>query len=202
MASDPQDTVSNAAVDAITVVEAGRLGFSNLPSMSTMFPASPVLKGELNDVESKYFDGGKYTGDEVTIDGLNGIVTNGHGFSENVDLNYTKAPDMVVANAGKAGGHPSNAYVPNPTSPGGTIGVPNDNPESKPAPPASFTAMNGFGGATGGGPSAIDSLGLPITPRAAATEISNSTKSYPRGESAWSSAQKIDSQAPTDANED
>lgn len=201
MASDFQETVDNAAVDAISAVEAGRLGFSNSTSMKSTFVASPIHKGEMTDVESIYFDGGKHSGDSVTIDGLNGTVKNGYGFSENVDLNYSSAPDMTIASAGLAGGHPANAYVPNPSSPGGVIGVPNDNPESKPVPPEAFKSMNGFGGATGGGPSVLDDKGMPITPRSSAGEISNSQKSYPRGESSWATSQKIDSKTSTDANE-
>ena len=94
----------------------------------------------------------------------------------------------------------ANAYVPNPSSPGGVIGTPNDNPSQKPASPPSFIDMKGFGGATGGGPSAIDSDGLPITPQSTAEEISQSTKTHPRGESGWTTSQKLDSRTTVDAN--
>ena len=94
----------------------------------------------------------------------------------------------------------ANAYVPNPSSPGGVIGTPIDNPESKPAPPEAFTSMNGLGGATGGGPSMVNSEGTPVKPSDSAANISQSRKSYLRGMSGWTEQQKIDSQTPTDAN--
>lgn len=200
MATDAQETVSNTAIDAQTPVEAGRLGFSNAESVKAMFPASPVINGDLDDVEDIYFNGGKHANDPVTIDGLNGTIKNGYGFAENVDLNYSSAPDMSIKDAGKAGPHPANAYVPNPTSPGGVIGVPNDNPESKGVPPETFKNMNGFGGATGGGPSAIDGAGMPIKPSDSSSKISDSQKNHPRGESNWTQTQKLDSQTPTNAN--
>ena len=199
MSSSAQETSANSAVESQSSVEAGTLGFSNKASVSAIFPASPIHSGELDNVEDVYFNGGDHGGE--TIDGLNATsIVGGHGFSEPVNLNYSEAPDMVIAGAGGAGGAPANAYVPNPSSPGGVIGTPNDNPSQKPASPPSFINMKGFGGTTGGGPSAIDGEGLPITPQATAEEISQSTKSYPRGESGWTTSQKLDSQTTVDAN--
>ena len=200
MSTNSQETVDNTATAGQSGVEAGTLGFSNKDSVAQMFPASPLHLGHLTNVENIYFNGGKHVEDSVEIDGLNGTVIAGHGFSENVSLNYSEAPDMNIAGAGGAGGAPANAYVPNPSSPGGTIGTPNDNPTAKPVPPESFKSMDGFGGATGGGPSAIDANGMPIKPSDTSAAISVSQRSYPRGESSWTSSQKLDSSTPTDAN--
>ena len=200
MSSSPQETSANAKVESQSPVEAGTLGFSNAASISHIFAASPIHLNEMSNVEDVYFNGGDHGGEK--IDGLNGIVQNGYGFSEDVDLNYASSPDMTIANAGTAGGPPANAYVPNPSSPGGTIGVPTDNPKKKPVPPPAFTGMNGFGGANGGGPSMIDAAGMPVKPKDSAAEISKSAKNHPRGESAWTTAQKLDSKTTTDANDD
>ena len=114
-----------------------------------------------------------------------------------VSLEFADAPDISKVETG-GGGLPATPYVPNPSSPGGTIGVTNDNPADKPAAPDSFVNMKGFGGATGGGPSMIDSNGNPITPSATAAEISNSSKSPgTTGESAWTNSQALNSQTPS-----
>ena len=200
MASDSQETASNTATDSQTGAEAGGLGFSNAASVKITFSASPIHKLELANVESVYFNGGNHGGNEV--DGLNGIVQNGHGFSEAVDLNYTAAPTMVIAGAGGAGGAPANAYVPNPSSPGGVIGVPNDNPTQKPAPPPSFVNMKGSGGAQGGGPAMVDAEGLPIKPSDTSALISTSEKRPgASGESSWTVSQKLNSQTPVNPAE-
>ena len=198
MSSSPQETSANAKVESQSPVEAGTLGFSNAASVAHIFAASPIHLSEMDNVEDVYFNGGDHGGE--TVSGLNGTVVGGYGFSEDVNLNYSNAPDMVIADAGTAGGAPANAYVPNPSSPGGVIGVPNDNPASKPAPPDTFKDMNGFGGAAGGGPSMIDAAGLPVKPSDSAAAISNSTKDHPRGESGWTTSQKLNSETTTDAN--
>ena len=193
MATDQQETASNTAVDAQSKVEAGTLGFSNRDSIAGIFSASPIHRNELANVEDVYFNG-----NETEVAGLNGTVQNGHGFSEAVNLNYAAAPDMVLPDAGKAGGHPANAYVPNPSSPGGTIGVPTDNPQSKPAPPDAFKTMDGSGGTIGGGPSMVDADGMPITPKSTSEEIARSKKDHTRGQSDWTVSEKIDARTPID----
>lgn len=189
MSSAAQDTITNAAIESQSTVEAGSLGFSNATSVKTIFAASPIHKGELKNTEDVYFNGGTLgTGD---IEGLNGTVSSGYGFSEDVDLNYPSAPDMKISPT--VTGPPANAYVPNPSSPGGVIGVPSDNPNHGQPSPATFTTMNGFGGTAGGGPSMIDADGLPITPRASSANISTSAKNGTLGKSVWTAEQKIDS---------
>lgn len=200
MSTSNQETVDNTATAGQSGVEAGTLGFSNKDSVAKMFPASPLHLGQLDNVEDIFFNGGKHAEDSEEIDGLNGTVVGGYGFSEDVNLNYSNAPDMVIPGAGAAGDAPANPYVPNPSSPGGEIGVPNDNPASKPASPDSFKNMDGFGGAHGGGPSAIDVDGMPVKPSATSAAIANSQRSYPRGESPWTTTQKIDSKTPPDPN--
>ena len=123
MASDTQDTTENVATESQTSSEAGTLGFSNAASVAAIFPQRAVQLGDY-DPETKYF----------TL--LNSSVSNGHGFSEDVNLNYANAPDGTIS--ATVVGPPANAYVPNPSSPGGTIGVTNDNPADKPAAPESF----------------------------------------------------------------
>ena len=183
MASDAQDTTENVATESQSSSEAGTLGFSNAASVAGIFPQRNIQLGSY-DPETEYFAL------------LNSSVSNGHGFSEDVNLNYENAPDGTISS--DVVGPPANAYVPNPSSPGGTIGVTNDNPADMPAAPASFVSMNGFGGATGGGPSMIDSSGNPLTPSATAAEISNSSKSPgTTGESAWTNSQALNSQTPS-----
>ena len=183
MASDAQDTTENVATESQTSSEAGTLGFSNAASVAAIFPQRTIQLGSY-DPETEYFAL------------LNSSVSNGHGFSEDVNLNYADAPDGTIS--ATVVGPPANAYVPNPSSPGGTIGVTNDNPADKPDAPESFVLMNGLGGATGGGPSMVDSDGNPISPSAAAAEISQSTKSPgTTGESAWTNSQAINSQTPS-----
>ena len=198
MSSTGQETSANTAVDSQSSVEAGTLGFSNAASVQSIFAASPIHLGELANVEDVYFNGGDVGGE--SIDGFNGTVIGGHGFSEEVNLNYANSPDMLLADAGTPGGAPASAYVPNPTSPGGIIGTTNDNPAAKPAPPDSFKNMNGLGGTTGGGPSMVDAAGIPITPTSTAAQISISQKSYSKGESSWTASQKLDHQTPVDPN--
>ena len=196
MSSETQETTGNSSTESQSGAEAGQLGFSNSESVRKIFTASPIHKGTITPelTENVYFRGGNYAGD-IKIDGLSGQVTNGLGFSETVNLNYAGAPDGTIA--ASVVGAPANAYVPNPTSPGGTIGVPTDNPNSKGEAPKSFVEMDGFGGTTGGGPSMLDSNGKPITPQNTSEKISDSQKSPGSlGESAWTKGEKINSQTP------
>ena len=162
MSEANQDTVENAGVDKQSNAEAGTLGFSNASSVAAIFPARAVELGDYNP-ETDYFAL------------LNG-TTEGHGFAGSVNLNFSanSPPDGTIA--ADVTVPPANAYVPNPTSPGGTIGVPNDNPTQKGAAPDSFVTMNGLGGATGGGPSMVDANGAPVTPSQTSAQISVSER--------------------------
>ena len=133
MAEAQQDADGNVAIDKQSDVEAGTLGFSNASSIASTFPGTAAALGSY-DPQGEYF----------TL--LNGS-TDGHGFAGTVNLNYDANSPPNGTISAETTGAPANAYVPNPTSPGGTIGVPNDNPADKGSAPDSFVTMNGLGGA-------------------------------------------------------
>lgn len=123
MAASKQETVLNSAVD--TDARARR---------TALFGTSPLLAETYTNTTIRT----KYT--EL----LNSTVTNGFGFSEGVDLNYSTSPDFTDVPEGAA-----SAFLPNPTSPGEGNGA---NWTSKPDAPAAYAEATSNAGTYPGGP--------------------------------------------------
>jgi len=100
------------------------MGRSASNDLASMYPESPIHKGEMTDASIRQ----QYQ--EIVMDAV--INDGGHTFGE-YDTSYSDAPNMEDVETG-GGGLPASPYVPNVTSPGpGSL-----NPADQPPAPDGF----------------------------------------------------------------
>jgi len=114
-------------------------------NLKSIYPQSPIYKGELSDKERTALY------QELALDG---VVSSGNGLNS-FDRDYTAAPDISQVETG-GGGLPASPYIPNLTSPGPGSVSPADQPVFNGTLPSEENNVE-FGSGLGGTSSPVES---------------------------------------------